>query len=186
MALAQAILATLLDYPCSGYDLRKRFEGSVGFFWQASFQQIYRELSKLEEEGWLSAETIHQQHRPDKKVYRVTSEGENQLKAWIKKPCAIAPTKDDLLVKMFSGYTVPTDTFLTELKQHQAQHQERLLTYRHIEQQYFSQPETLPLKEKFRYLTLLNGIRFETVWLSWCEESIALLDASPADEEPRQ
>ncbi len=66
MALAHAILAALLDCPCSGYDLRKRFEGSVGFFWQASFQQIYRELGKLEELGWVESEAIVQQGRPDK------------------------------------------------------------------------------------------------------------------------
>ena len=51
MALAHAILATLMDCPCSGYDLRKRFEGSVGFFWQASFQQIYRELGQARRAG---------------------------------------------------------------------------------------------------------------------------------------
>jgi len=182
MALAHAILAILLDHPCSGYDLRKRFEGSVGFFWQASFQQIYRELNKLEEEGWLSAETIHQQHRPDKKVYRVTKRGEDSLKAWIAAPCEIAPIKDDLLVKAFSGYAVPRETFLAELRHHQTQHQERLAVYQQIEQQFFPQPQALPMKEKFRYLTLLNGIQFETVWLIWCEDAIALLEASPANE----
>jgi len=32
MALAHAILAALINAPCSGYDLAKRFDGSVGFF----------------------------------------------------------------------------------------------------------------------------------------------------------
>jgi hypothetical protein len=41
-----------------GYDIRKRFEGSVGFFWQANFQQIYRELGKLEEQGLVRSEAI--------------------------------------------------------------------------------------------------------------------------------
>ncbi|MBD3885359.1 PadR family transcriptional regulator [Phormidium tenue FACHB-886] len=175
MALSHAILATLLNQPCSGYDLRKRFEGSVGFFWQASFQQIYRELSKLEEQGLLSSETIHQQNRPDKKVYQMTEVGKDYLKAWIAEPCSITPSRDDLLVKVFAGYLVPMETFLAELRQHCKQHQERLTVYRQIEQQFFVNPESLPLEEKFRYLTLLNGIRYESEWLAWYEEAIAIL-----------
>lgn len=175
MALSHAILATLLNQPCSGYDLRKRFEGSVGFFWQASFQQIYRELSRLEEQGLLNSETIHQQNRPDKKIYQVTEVGKDHLKAWMIEPCGITPPRDDLLVKMFAGYLLPVETFLVELRQHQTQHQQQLTVYQQIERQFFANPESLSIKEKFCYLTLLNGIRHETQWLAWCEEAIAIL-----------
>jgi DNA-binding PadR family transcriptional regulator len=175
MALSHAILATLLHQPCSGYDLRKRFAGSVGFFWNASFQQIYRELSKLEEQGWLQSEIIQQSNRPDKKVYQVTPTGADHLQAWIAKPCDLAVLRDDLLVKVFAGYTVPPQTFLTELRQHQVQHQERLAEYQQIAKNFFPRPQSLSIPGKFQYLTLLNGIRFETGWLAWCEEAIALL-----------
>ncbi|MCS6814837.1 MAG: PadR family transcriptional regulator, partial [Cyanobacteria bacterium] len=61
MALSHALLSLLLHQPSSGYDLAKQFdcsvEGSVGFFWGASHQQIYRELTRLEEQGWLRSET---------------------------------------------------------------------------------------------------------------------------------
>jgi DNA-binding PadR family transcriptional regulator len=183
MALSHAILAILLDKPCSGYDLRKRFEGSVGFFWQASFQQIYRELSKLEEQGFISFETIHQQNRPDKRLYQMTEAGEACLKAWIAEPCDTAPLRDDLLVKTFSGYAVPVETFLTELRQHQRQHQERLMVYQQIEDSFFPNPQALPVKAKFQYLTLLNGIRFETSWLAWYDEALSLLSELSAKEE---
>jgi hypothetical protein len=33
MALSHAILAVLANWACSGYDLAKQFDGSVGFFW---------------------------------------------------------------------------------------------------------------------------------------------------------
>ncbi|NJK52206.1 MAG: hypothetical protein HC936_04090 [Leptolyngbyaceae cyanobacterium SU_3_3] len=29
-------------------------------------------------------------------------------------------------------------------------------------------------EDKFRHLTLLNGIRHEMQWLAWCEEAIAI------------
>jgi DNA-binding PadR family transcriptional regulator len=76
MALSHAILSALTDRPCSGYDLAKQFDGSVGFFWHASHQQIYRELTKLEQQGLVTAEAIAQAGKPDKKVYRVTEAAE--------------------------------------------------------------------------------------------------------------
>ena len=51
MALADAILACLTERPMTGYELAKTFDSSIGFFWKADHQQIYRELSKLRERG---------------------------------------------------------------------------------------------------------------------------------------
>jgi len=46
MSLSYAILATLADRPCSGYDIAKQFDGAAGLVWQAAPQQIYRELTE--------------------------------------------------------------------------------------------------------------------------------------------
>ena len=175
MALAEAILAALIEEPCSGYDLAKKFDGSVGFFWKATHQQIYRELAKLEELGLIGAERVHQEGRPDKKLYNVTEEGKAHLREWIAKPGEISPMKDELLVKLFAGYVVPVQTMLAELEHHRAQHLERLETYREIEQKYFKNLEMLSIERKYVYLTLRQGIRYETEWLAWCEEAIAFL-----------
>jgi DNA-binding PadR family transcriptional regulator len=178
MALAHAILATLMDYPCSGYDLRKRFERSVGFFWQASFQQIYRELGKLEEQGLVESEAIAQQGRPDKKVFAVTASGEAFLQKWIQTPCEMSPVRDELLVKMFAGFIVPKEKILMELKEHQSLHQERLAVYQQIQHNAFANPDNLSEKELFRYLSLCNGIQFEIGWLAWCEQAISAISLS--------
>jgi DNA-binding PadR family transcriptional regulator len=175
MALAHAILATLLDCPRSGYDIRKRFEGSVGFFWQANFQQIYRELGKLEENGLVQSEAIVQQGRPDKKVFAVTADGESFLQAWMQTPCEMAPIRDDLMVKMFAGFMVPREAILKELQEHRSLHQERLAIYEQIQRNAYANPENLSEKELFRYLTLCGGIQYERGWLSWCEEAISIL-----------
>jgi DNA-binding PadR family transcriptional regulator len=176
MALAHAILATIIDCPCSGYDLRKQFEGSVGFFWQASFQQIYRELGKLEERGFVESEAIAQQSRPDKKVFSVTAAGEAFLQDWIQEPCEMAPVREDLLVKMFAGSLVPREKILRQLKDHRSMHEERLAVYQQIEKNAFPPPLiNSSTKDLFRYLTLRSGIQYETGWLTWCETAIALL-----------
>jgi Virulence activator alpha C-term len=107
----------------------------------------------------------------------VTDAGRSELSAWIAQPVDMAPIKDDLLVKIFAGYLVPEQTILAELAQHQIQHQERLQVYTTLEQKFFSRPEQLTIADRFRYITLRNGIRYETEWLAWCEEAIAFLGA---------
>ncbi|BBD60025.1 PadR-like family transcriptional regulator [Nostoc sp. HK-01] len=183
MALAHAILSVLIDSPCSGYDLAKRFdqsvEGSVGFFWEASFQQIYRELSRLEEKGWLQAEKVLQENRPDKKIYSVTDLGKQELCDWIAEAETATSFKNDLLVKLYAGYLVKRETILTKLETHRREHQQRLVIYQEIEQKFFLQPQDLPDDWKFKYVTLRCGIQSENAWLAWCDEMITFL-SSPA------
>lgn len=175
MAIAHAILVSLVDCPASGYDLAKKFEASVGFFWKATHQQIYRELTKLEDQGWISAEVISQENRPDKKLYSVTELGKQQLIGWMAHKSEPAVIKDDLLVKIFAGYLVPEQTILEELEHHRKLHEEKLRIYQDIEQQYFQNPQALPQEDKFQYLTLRKGIGYEQDWIAWCNESIELL-----------
>ncbi|ALF52276.1 PadR family transcriptional regulator [Nostoc piscinale CENA21] len=179
MALAHAILSVLINSPCSGYDLAKRFdksvEGSVGFFWEASFQQIYRELNRLEEQGWLQAEKVLQENRPDKKIYSVTDLGKQQLCEWIATAETATPFKSDLLVKLYAGYLVTRETILAKLETHQSQHQQRLAVYQEIEKKFFLKPQELPDELKFQYVTLRCGIQTEKAWLAWCAEMIIFL-----------
>jgi DNA-binding PadR family transcriptional regulator len=172
MALSHAILTALNDAACSGYDLAKRFDGSVGFFWNASHQQIYRELTKLEESGYIEPTVIHQDNRPDKKNYLVTPAGQDYLRSWIAEPSVVAYPKDELLVKLFAGDLVDRDVILVELEQHRVQHQDRLNIYHSIEQQIFPHPAKLDRAQRYQYLTLRQGIRLETAWLDWYAEAI--------------
>lgn len=179
MSLSYAILSVLVSTPSSGYDLAKRFnpsvEGSVGFFWSASFQQIYRELSRLEEKAWLQAETVQQDNRPDKRIYAVTELGRQKLCQWITETEEITPIKDDLLVKLYAGHLVSDQIILAKLEAHRQQHQQRLAIYQEIKSQYFKNPQALSKTLQFQYMTLLRGIHYETGWLAWCDEIMLLL-----------
>jgi DNA-binding PadR family transcriptional regulator len=177
MALSHAILAAINDRSCSGYDLAKQFDGSIGFFWNATHQQIYRELTKLEEQNQIEAQLIRQEHRPDKKIYTLTNKGEETLRSWIETPSTVSPLKDDLLVKIFAGSIVSPETIVAELKQHRSQHLKSLHTYESIAAQYFSDRSKLSAVGRYQYITLRQGIRLETEWLAWCDEAIELLES---------
>ncbi|MEH1897294.1 MAG: hypothetical protein V7K94_18720 [Nostoc sp.] len=59
---------------------------------------------------------------------------------------------------------------------YQKAHLEKLSTYKDLEQRYFKNLQELLEAVKFQYLTLLNGISYETHWLAWCNQVIELLN----------
>lgn len=61
MALDHAILVSLLEQPGSGYELARRFERSIGYFWTATHQQIYRVLGRMVGDGLLLVREVEQQ-----------------------------------------------------------------------------------------------------------------------------
>jgi DNA-binding PadR family transcriptional regulator len=79
MALEHAILVSLSERPASGLDLTRRFDRSIGFFWSATHQQIYRVLARMEADGWVRSTSVAQSGRPDKKVYDVAAAGGREL-----------------------------------------------------------------------------------------------------------
>ena len=182
MALAHAILVALLDGPSSGYDLAKRFDGTVGVFWEASHQQIYRELAKLETLGHITSTTVPQETRPNKRLYAIADAGQTHLAAWLHTPSRIPPLKDDLLVKLFGGYLVERPVILQALRQHRKQHQTRLVEFQAMEDRFFPDVEVLSDQAVYQYLTLRNGIQHEQGWLKWCDEAVQTLQALPVPD----
>ena len=86
VALGDAILACLTERPMTGYELAKTFDTSIGFFWKANHQQIYRELTKLRDRGHIQGREVVQSGKPNKLVYTLTPEGRAALRHWGARP----------------------------------------------------------------------------------------------------
>jgi DNA-binding PadR family transcriptional regulator len=177
MALAHTILTVLSEHPASGYDLSKQFEETVSCYWQASQQQIYRELSKMEAKGWVSFELVPQAGKPDKKIYDITPAGRQELQRWYVQPTEPTPIREDLLVKVLGGAHLPNDSLIRELQRRRQVHQDQLETYKQMEAHYQADPQP-PRQEQYRYLTLRRGIRYEQDWINWCDEVLGFLQQS--------
>jgi DNA-binding PadR family transcriptional regulator len=182
MALAHAISALLLNSPFTGYDLTKTFAGSIGSFWKATHQQIYRELAKLEEQAWVTVETIPQVGRPDRKLYSITDLGRQAFVSWANQPCDVSAVKEEILVKVFAGAIVGTEPIRQEIQRHRQIHAETLANYHQVEQQFFADCDRLPKNQIFPYLTLRRGIRYEIDWIEWCDEATECLQKMANDE----
>jgi DNA-binding PadR family transcriptional regulator len=175
MALAHAILSLLSNDAYSGYEIAKQFQGSVGYFWQASHQQIYRELKKLEEQKLVKMEEISNEGPLNKKIYYITDLGEQKLAEWIDSETELGVVREDLLVKMFAGHLVDRQVLINQLEQQRRLYQKKLLKLQEKEKEVFHAPQSLDKEHFCQNLTLQMGFRYYQTWIDWCDESIEKL-----------
>src|SRR3954464_10826418 len=132
VALGDAILACLTERPMTGYELAKTFDSSIGFFWKADHQQIYRELSKLRDRGQIQGREVVQSGKPNKLVYTLTSEGRAALRQWAARPSSPASVKDDLLVRLYALDSVDLEPMRADLMARLEYHRDRFARYERI------------------------------------------------------
>lgn len=174
MALSHALLASLGKTPASGYDLARRFGSSLGYFWKASHQQIYKELAKLSEQGFLDVRLEQQSKRPNRKIYTLTPLGESHLRDWLQQEVQPAESRDELLVKIYAGQWTHPSQLINELQAHRHKHQQKLALYQSIAQSYFA-AEELDYSQTCMRLTLDYGLSYEKNWLNWCDQALQAL-----------
>lgn len=169
MALEHALLVALRERPGSGLELARRFDRSIGFFWHATHQQIYRVLGRMEADGWLDVEVVPQAGAPDRKVYRVTDEGSRVLATWLAAPTPMEELRSEIAVKMRGGSFGDRAALLDVLRGNLADHHARLAHYRRLEKEY-ADPAALEGHELDQYLVLQGGIRLEQFWIGWLDD----------------
>ncbi|MNH49860.1 hypothetical protein D3C73_14530 [compost metagenome] len=173
MSLPHALLTALTEHPGSGSDLAGRFDRSIGYFWQATHQQIYRELARLEAAGWIEAQPV-EGARGRKRRYRVLPAGQDELRRWVSESQGPLPIRDELMVRL-RAEAVVGPTGLVETLEHLAvQHRQKLATYQAIEARDFPKG-TSARDQRLQHLVLKAGLTYESQRLAFCEEAIAIL-----------
>ena len=187
MALRHAVLAALLEGEASGYELSKRFDVSVANFWTATPQQLYRELERLEAEGLIEARVIEQERRPNKRVWTVTSAGDDELLEFTRQPARPPALRDDLLVKLQAIDAGDASAVRAATEARLAHARAKLELYDRIRARLLEgRGEDEHLAEAARvgpYLTLMGGRMYEEQNIRWCGrvlEAIARREAAAA------
>ena len=176
MALGDAILACLTERPMTGYELAKTFDASIGFFWRADHQQIYRELTRLRDRGHIQGREVVQSGKPNKLVYTLTQEGRAALRHWGARPSVPASIKDDLLVRLYALDSVDIEPLRTDLVARLEHHRDRLSRYERILNKRFPEGIASPA-DLGKLLSLRLGVRHEQAVVEWCEEALEALSA---------
>jgi DNA-binding PadR family transcriptional regulator len=173
MALEHALLVALREQPASGLELARRFEKSIGFFWHATHQQIYRVLGRMEADGWVRVETVPQAGKPDRRVHTVSPAGAKALADWLADPLPMESFRSDLAVKLRGAAYGEREALLGRVRESVADHQTRLAHYRDLERRDYPKPADLAGPELDQYLVLRGGIRLEEFWIGWLGEYLA-------------
>ncbi|MFE5909544.1 PadR family transcriptional regulator [Streptomyces wedmorensis] len=179
MALDHAILVSLLEKPGSGYELARRFERSIGYFWTATHQQIYRVLKRMEQDGWIDVREVPQQGRPDKKEYSVAERGRDALSAWLQEPIEPESVRHDLAVKIRGAAFDDPAGLISEVERHREAHTGRLAHYLAGEARDFGEPpedDTLDAERELQHVVLRGGIAYERMMIAWLDDVLATLD----------
>jgi DNA-binding PadR family transcriptional regulator len=181
VALPHAILVSLSEQSGSGYELARRFDRSIGYFWSATHQQIYRTLRAMEDDGWVQATPVVQRGRPDKKVYTVADAGRAELACWIGEPLqgrgsSVTDNRTrELTVKVRAAAYGDIDALRAQAAALRAERAELLDTYRGFEKRQFGDPRALHGSALHQYLVLRGGIRAEESAVDWLDEVITAL-----------
>ena len=170
MALEHALLVSLSERPASGLDLTRRFDRSIGFFWSATHQQIYRVLARMEADGWVRSEVVPQTGRPDKKVYAVAPAGAAELARWLAEPAPAEAFRSEVAVRLRGASYGDRSAVLAQVDELIADHRTRLAHYQAMAARDFPEPDRLTGHELDVYLVLRGGIRLERFWVDWLTE----------------
>ena len=188
--LGYAILGLLSREDLSGYDLKQRMAGRVGYFWSAKHSQIYPELARLEDGGYVKHSVVEQRERPDKKVYEITAEGLDALKEWVIQPPVPRPTRDELTLKTYSVWLADKEKAAQLFRDEKLRHEEQLAHYEELrawmEGEWREELISTNGPEFSSYATLRRGISYEREYAEWCRwmaDSIARGEPSERREK---
>ena len=176
MSLPHALLTSLAERPGSGSELAGRFDRSIGYFWQATHQQIYRELARLEAAGWVAASRV-EGARGGKRRYVILPAGLKELARWTAETLAPPAIRDELMVRLRAEAVVGPTALSDQLAAMLDHHHAKLDAYQAIERRDFPAPPT-ERDRRLQHLVLKAGMDFERHRIDFYKNALAILSAS--------
>ncbi|MBI4928425.1 MAG: PadR family transcriptional regulator [Anaerolineae bacterium] len=120
------LLGLLALRPMSLYELNKILERSISLFYSASFGSLNATLSRMLENGWVTAEQRVEKGR-NKKIFSLTDAGQQAFQGWLVSAIPAEKVKEPALTRLFFMGMMPAadrlrvlETHLNHLRQTQA------------------------------------------------------------------
>ena len=171
---AYVILGMVRKEPRSGYEIKALVDNSTRFFWAASYGQIYPELKRLAEAGLIVGSDSPTGGRR-RTVYEITADGEEELRAWLRRPPQTFETRDEGLLKLFFAGALPREEGLDILRTMRAQRLAANARLRAIK-------EMKGEMDTFPAMVLEGGLEFTEWFADWCERMEEQILAAAPEE----
>lgn len=160
------ILGLLSHQPMTGYEIKKRIDHELKYFWSGSFGSIYPALNSMEKSGSVEKMECEDGGR-GKITYSITEFGRKQLRDWLVLPSARDELKYETILKLFFGGEAGKEMALQNLTAFEAKITQELAMLRFFEKNLES---CLSEDEDHLYflLTVRFGIDTYESHLRWC------------------
>lgn len=172
--LDNVILGLLSHEDMSGYEIKRRIDTALKYFWRASYGSIYPALNSLAQRG-LVTRTEDETAARTKQIYSLTQKGRQHLREWLEVPAVSDELRYESLLKLFFGGECGKDTVL----RHIADIRER--TEKALDELLAAENALLPVLDddpahRYYLLTVRFGIRRYRADLEFCDEAERMLE----------
>ena len=178
--LKYAILGLLDQKELSGYDITRLFKEEVGNFWSAKHSQIYPELKRLTEEGFIRYETVIQGKKLEKKMYSITEEGRAELSKWLTTIDPIPETtKDEFMLKAYFASSMSIEELKQQIDNQLSSRKVKLTFLKKRMGDLLEQVNhhiTVSSPQFGHYLVLSRAQDRETSYINWLERTLNLIE----------
>lgn len=185
MSVKHALLALLYQRPMHGYELGRQLALAVGAEWDVKPGQIASTLLRLKEAGLVDCDIVETGEAPDRKVYRLTGAGLEELRAWYLQPevrqYQVADTFYMKLLFSLMGGPVPAEQVLMA---------QRRQLYQELHKVTEMRRQADPRRELPWVLLLDNAtmrLEADLRWIEMCQTRLAdLKQYRPPEPEPKR
>ena len=167
------ILGLLSHEDLTGYEIKKRMDTSLKYFWGASYGSIYPALSDLVDRG-LADKRDGAETKRNKIIYSITEEGRNYLKEWLQIPAERDELRSETLLKLFFGNEGGKLQAISHIDAFQEKI-ERELPYLLGAAETLRENMDVDDTHKYYLLTVEFGIKAYLAYLEWCKEAKGIL-----------
>lgn len=178
-----AVMGLLSHGPLSGYGLAWLAEQSIGNFWTIAKSQVYRELTRLEELGYVKGTDVTQEKLPNKRMYEMTAEGRSSLIEWLNTSSQDkegTKMRSTFLLKVFFGNLMEPEQLLEMIRKHRDQARQSLEKFDIIMNQLSTDPGAV-----YMLTTAKLGKRVTEATAEWADEAVKSLSKKRKPSKPR-
>lgn len=169
------ILGLLEHEDLSGYDIKKRIDNGISFFWKGSFGSIYPSLNAMEKAGLIiKAGDQENVNKRAKYLYSITEHGKKHLITWLEDSKATNDLKYETLLKLFFGGAVGPETTIKTIEQFEQDISSELQILKHY-QKNLSKSLKQSDDHLYFYLTVTFGVETYEGYLRWCKKAKQML-----------
>lgn len=162
------LLGLLSHESMTGYEMKKRLDTTLRFFWGGSYGSIYPTLNQLEAEGKVTKEDTSSNGR-EKISYSITEYGKETLKEWLKKPAEKDELRYETLLKLFFGNENGFEGAKEHIECFEEKCRNELVVLNMFAENLMQYLEDDT--HKYYYLTVQFGIKTYEEYLKWCKEA---------------